>query len=62
MTINTTRSEWNEMIEKMCDDYCKMPDICETQERLDRHCAECPLNNFPKKDDEYPLGRNDWQE
>ncbi|MBR2550590.1 MAG: hypothetical protein IKE92_11365 [Clostridiales bacterium] len=62
MTINTTRSEWNEMLEKMCDDYCKMPDICETQERLDRHCAECPLNNFPKKDDEYPLGRNDWQE
>ena len=61
MTINTTRSEWNEMLEKMCDDYCKLPDICPTQERLNRHCAECPLNNL-QYDAEYPLGRNDWQE
>lgn len=61
MTIKIDRSEWNEMVEKICDDYCKMPDICETQERLDRHCAECPLNIF-LTDKEYPLGRNDWQE
>lgn len=61
MIISFEKSEWVEMIEKMCDEYCKMPDICATQERLDRHCAECPLNNFPNED-EYPLGRNDWQE
>lgn len=61
MTISFEKSEWVEMVEKICDDYCKLPDICETQERLNRHCAECPLNNFPE-DKEYPLGRNDWQE
>ena len=46
--------------EKMCDDYCKMPDMCETQEELDKKCAECPLNNI--RDKEYPYGCNDWQE
>lgn len=61
MSIKIDRSELNKVIEAICDDYCKMPDICETQERLDRHCAECPLNNLQFKD-EYPLGRNDWQE
>ena len=61
MTISFEKSEWVEMVEKICDDYCKMPDICETQERLDRHCAECPLNNL-QYDAEYPFGRNDWQE
>ena len=45
----------SEIKEAICDDYCKIVDICETQERLDRYCAECPLNNFPK-DKEYPLG------
>jgi len=50
----------NDVLEAMCEDYCKMPDICETQERLLRHCAECPLNNI--LNDEYPFGRNDWQE
>ena len=60
MTINIDRNTWREIVEKMCDEYCKLPDICETQERLDRHCAECPLNNVESV--EYPLGRNDWQE
>lgn len=36
----------SEIKERICDDYCKMVDICETQERLDRHCAECPLNEL----------------
>ena len=36
-----------ECMEIMCDEYCIFPDICETQERLDRHCNdECPLNNL----------------
>lgn len=61
MTISIEKSEFNDMVEKMCDEYCKMPDICPTQERLDRHCAECPLNIF-LCDKEHPIGRNDWQE
>lgn len=46
-----------EVKEKICDEYCKWLDECPTQERLDRHCAECPLNDL-----EYPLGVNGWQE
>lgn len=60
MNISINSEKLNAVIEAICDDYCKMPDICETQERLNRHCTECPLNNI--KDDDYPLGRNDWQE
>lgn len=61
MLIKIEKNELTEVIEKICDDYCKMPDICATQERLNRHCQECPLNNLQYKVD-YPLGRNDWQE
>lgn len=61
MLIKIEKNELTEVIEKICDDYCKMPDICTTQERLNRHCQECPLNNLQYKVD-YPLGRNDWQE
>ena len=61
MLIKIDKERLNAVIEKMCDDYCKLPDICPTQERLNRHCAECTLNNL-KYDAEYPIGRNDWQE
>lgn len=61
MLIKIDKERLNAVIEKMCDDYCKLPDICPTQERLNRHCAECPLNNL-QCEDEYPFGRNDWQE
>ena len=54
MLIKIDKERLNAVIEKMCDDYCKLPDICPTQERLDRHCAECPLNNVESV--EYPLG------
>ena len=28
----------------LCDDYCRFPRECESQEALDEHCAVCPLN------------------
>lgn len=61
MMIQISNERWREVKEKMCDDYCVWPTYCPTQERLDRHCEECPLNNFPNED-EHPIGKNGWQE
>lgn len=30
--------------QKMCDDYCKMPQETCSQEELDEYCKTCPLN------------------
>lgn len=46
MKVTIPRDRINECIERMCEDYCTWPDICETQERLSMHCQECPLNNL----------------
>lgn len=37
----------DDVIEEMCDGYCKYPMIC-TQEKLDEHCDNCPLNELNK--------------
>lgn len=47
----------NEVIEEICEDYCSFPDICETQERLSKHCDVCPLFNIVNE--EYWEERND---
>lgn len=52
ITIN--RDIWDKAVEDICDNYCQMPNICATQERLNRHCAECPLDRLSKG--KYPLG------
>lgn len=57
--ITISRNRLNEVIEKMCDDYCVWPGICATQERLNKHCEECPLNWITE---EYPLGYCPHQE
>lgn len=49
-----------EVIEIMCDDYCKWPKEATSDEQLEDICSDCPLNNI--NNDDYPLGRNDWQE
>ena len=51
------KSLWVQIKEKICDDYCKMVDICETQERLDKQCEDCPLTLA-----EHPMGYNPEQE
>lgn len=60
MRISIDKDRLNEVIEKMCDDYCVWPTTCPTQERLDMHCKECPLNNIEYS--EYPLGYCPHQE
>lgn len=44
--IQISDERWREVKEQMCDDFCKWPTECPTQGRLDRHCAECPLNTI----------------
>lgn len=68
MVVNIEYSRLIDVTAKICDEYCKWPVNTEDQEQLDRFCAECPLNNIlaekkeEDEDEEYPLGRNDWQE
>ena len=45
-TVGFLRSEWEELKEQMCDEYCCWPTACPTQERLNKHCEECPLNKI----------------
>ena len=37
-------------VEEICDFYCKWPTECATQERLNMHCNDCPLNNLMNED------------
>jgi len=48
--ITISRDRLNEVQEKMCDDFCVWPGICATEERLYKHCEECPLNNLSKEE------------
>lgn len=38
--------KYTDALEKMCDDYCKWPMECQTQEQLDIHCEDCPMNTL----------------
>ena len=45
----TVKIEWGRLTdaqERMCDGYCKWPSLSESQEALDNHCNDCPLNNI----------------
>lgn len=33
----------------ICDEYCKYPGICKTQDALDDICSRCPLDNMRGK-------------
>lgn len=35
-----------EVINDVCDNLCKFPSICKTEEELMEHCDECPLNKL----------------
>ena len=47
-TVGFLRSEWEELKEQMCDEYCCWPTASPTQERLNKHCEECPLNKIER--------------
>ena len=35
-----------ELLGQNCDQNCKWPVVCLDQDRLDVHCAQCPINKF----------------
>ena len=51
------RDRINECKETICEYYCKWPDEVPTQERLNQHCDECPLERL--LDDDWWLHRNE---
>lgn len=57
MMIQISDERWNEVKEKMCDDYCFFAVVSRNQDVLDKHCEECPMNTV-----EYPLGYCPQQE
>lgn len=57
MMIQISDERWNEVKEKMCNDYCFFAVVSRNQDVLDKHCEECPMNTV-----EYPLGYCPQQE
>lgn len=49
-----------ELIEKMCDEYCKYPEI-KTEEELMDICESCPLNILLEEDDAKERSKRDDQ-
>lgn len=39
-------SEMEEIMESICDNYCKYPEQCFDEDDLVDKCIECPLNNL----------------
>lgn len=38
---------FEEIATKICDDYCKYPDMCKSEDDLYKICEnDCPLNKF----------------
>lgn len=45
MTRKQKQELIEEVVENICDEKCKMPDICSNDE-LDDVCDKCPLNDL----------------
>lgn len=43
------KNDIEKIIEDMCDNYCKMPFVCKTQDELDAVCNDCPLTKLYKQ-------------
>ena len=46
MEVTIRKDKLNDVIEAICDEYCKWPFNTETQDDLNRICENCPLNNI----------------
>lgn len=38
--------ELEAMRQVFCDEYCKYPNTCKSQDELEEKCEECPLNKL----------------
>lgn len=48
--------EIREIVEKMCDKYCKYPELIKEDEILVNICDQCPMENLL---DEYEEGEDE---
>lgn len=46
------RFEFEEIVEKFCDDYCKFPNIC-NEEELMKRCEQCPIVELVERLEQY---------
>lgn len=49
MTKNKEKTVYEiieEVVVKICEDYCKYPNICQNESDMHKICAECPLNRL----------------
>lgn len=46
MTRYIEQSKLTDVIERMCDSYCKFPDQARDQVELTDICSRCPLNTI----------------
>ena len=44
--VTISRDRLNTVVERICDDFCHWPIASSSQEALNKHCEECPLNNI----------------
>ena len=35
--------EYEKLVERFCDSYCKFPYICKDEEQLETVCTDCPI-------------------
>ena len=50
MKVEIEKQRITDCIEKMCEDYCIWPVQATSDESLENHCDECPLNNIYNDD------------
>ena len=50
--IKISNEEWEKAKETMCDYYCFYVTVSQSEEVLNLHCEECPMNNIAINEDE----------
>lgn len=60
MIMQIDNERFNEVFEKMCEDYCFYTTVCKSDDALRQHCNDCPLNNIECEDywEEKKRGNN----
>lgn len=44
--IKISREVLEQIKQEICDDYCFYATVSHSQESLDQHCEDCPLNRL----------------
>ena len=44
--MKNNKEKLQDFAERLCDKYCKYPDLTSDQDALDEICMKCPLNQI----------------